>query len=130
MIIPDDLGSFIRENKELASSYAETRLEIYRLRIIRVLSKLAGQFIWLLVSLFLISLLFIFLGLVTGFWLSEITGSYTRGFGLTAMIMMVVIVLVAAMRNVLFIDPIIRAIIRKTSNDNQNAKSPHNKTSS
>jgi hypothetical protein len=117
MILQDDLGSFIRENKDLASSYAETKLEIFRLKIIRMVSRLAGQFIWLLVSLFLLSLLFIFLGLVTGFWLSELMGSYTRGFGLTALIMLVVIILVAALRKILFIDPFIRTIIRKTSND-------------
>jgi hypothetical protein len=62
-------------------------------------------------------LLAIFLELVTGFWLSAVTGSYTRGFGLATLIIVVVILLLAALRKVLFVNPIIRAIIRKTGTE-------------
>lgn len=122
---PENLGSFIRENKSLASDYVESRIEIFRLKMIRSFSKLAGQFIWVIISLFLFSLLAIFLGLVTGFWLSEITGSFTRGFGLTALILLVMILLIAALRKYLFINPIIRIIIRKTSEDREQEENNH-----
>jgi hypothetical protein len=125
MPAPENLGSFIRENKSLASDYVETRIEILRLKMIRSLSKLAGQFIWVIISLFLFSLLAIFLGLVTGFWLSEITGSFTKGFGLTALILLVLILLIAALRKYLFINPIIRIIIRKTSEDRELEENNH-----
>src|SRR5688572_10398538 len=101
---PDNLGSFFRENKQLVQEYLEARAEIYRLRFIRVFSQLAGGFIWFMVSMILLALLVIFLGLVTGFWLSELTGSYTRGFGLTALLILAFIILLALLRHILFVN--------------------------
>jgi len=112
---PDNLGSFFRENKQLVQEYLEARAEIYRLRFIRVFSQLAGRFIWIMISMVLLALLVIFLGLVTGFWLSELTGSYSRGFGLTVLLILALIFLLALMRNILFVNPIIRFILKKTS---------------
>ncbi len=89
-------------------------MEIYRLRAVLVVSRMAGSILWIIISLVLVSLLIVFGGIVTGFWLSEITGSYTKGFGITAIILLVLILLLAALRKVLFINPIIRAIIKKT----------------
>ncbi len=127
MAATENLHTFFSENKKLVQDYLETRAEIYRLRFIKIFSQLAGHFIWLVISLVLLALLIIFLGLVTGFWLSEITGSYTKGFGLTVLIILALILLVAALRKILFVNPLIRFIIRKTSgttgkenNDHQN----------
>ncbi len=110
----ENIGSFLNENRKLVLEYLETRAEIYKLRLIRVFSKLGGYFAWIIISLFLLSLFAIFLGLTTGFWLSELTGSYTKGFGLTALIILVLIMLMAVLRKVLFVNPLIRAIIRKS----------------
>jgi hypothetical protein len=111
----DNLGSFISENKKLAKEYLETKIEVTRLRLIRIVSKLSGHFIWVIVSLFLLSLLTTFIGLTLGFWLSQLTGSYARGFGLTSIFILLVILLVMALRKVLFVNPIIRAIIKSTN---------------
>jgi hypothetical protein len=111
----DNLGSFINENKKLAREYLETKIEITRLRFIRVVSKLAGHLIWVIVSLFLLSLLTTFIGLTMGFWLSQLTGSYTKGFGLTSIFILLVILLVMAFRKILFVNPIVRAIIKNTT---------------
>ena len=113
----EDLGSFFRENKKLAKEYFDTRLEIYKLKLIRILSRSAGYFIWIIISLFLLFLFIIFLGLVTGFWLSELTGSYVKGFGLTALIILALIIILALLRNVLFVNPIIRNIISRSHDE-------------
>jgi hypothetical protein len=114
----ENLGSFFRENKKLVKDYLDARLEIYKLKLIRIFSKSAGYFIWIIISLFLLFLFFIFLGLVTGFWLSELTGSYVKGFGLTTLIILVVIIVLALLRKVLFVNPIIRSFINRASDEN------------
>ena len=111
----ETLGNFIDENKKLIRDYFETRLEIYRLRTIKSVTGIAGHFLWIIVLLFLLSLLIIFLGIVTGFWLSEKMGSYTGGFGLTALLVLVLVLLVVALRKFLFINPLIRVFLKKTN---------------
>lgn len=118
----EDFGSFFKENKNLVKEYLDTRLEVYKLKLIRIFSKSAGYFMWIIISLFLVSLFITFLGIVTGFWLSEITGSYTKGFGLTTLIIFAVIMIVALLRKVLFVNPIIRTIIKKAGEETEPGK--------
>lgn len=112
-----DFGSFIKENKKLVRDYFDTRLEIYRLRAIRLLARASSYLLWIIVFLVLLSLFIIFGGLVTGFWLTELTGSYVKGFGLTTLLILALIILLALFRRVLFINPIIRLLIRRTSEE-------------
>lgn len=116
---PTSFGSFFTENKKLAKEYIDTRLAIYKLMLIRSFSKSAGYFAWMIVSFFLLWLLIIFGGLVTGFWLSELTGSYTKGFGITSLFILTLIILIALFRKAIFINPIIRTLIRKASEEKQ-----------
>ncbi|MBL7745271.1 MAG: hypothetical protein JNN00_17485 [Chitinophagaceae bacterium] len=113
----DSFGSFFRENKKLVKDYFDTRLDIFRLKMIRIFSKSAGYLIWILISVFLLFLFIIFLGVTTGFWLSSLTGSYTKGFGLTTLVILAVIVILALLRKVLFVNPIIRNIIHRAADD-------------
>ena len=114
----ENLGSFLKENKKLVRDYLDTRLEVFKLKMIRVFSKLGGYFIWVIISLALIFLLLTFTGLVIGFWFTDITGSYVKGFGYTTLIMFGIIIFLALFRKVLFVNPIIRKIIRRTMADN------------
>jgi len=108
---PENLGSFFKENKKLISSYIETRVEIFRLRILRILSKSAGYFFWIIISLFLAFLFIIFLGIVVSIWLSNITGSYLAGFGITTFTILIIIILLTIFRKALFVHPIIKSFI-------------------
>jgi hypothetical protein len=111
----ENLGSFAKDNKNLLKDYLQTRLEIYKLQAIRMLSKTAGYFIWIIILLFLLFVFIIFGGIVTGLWLSDVTGSYVTGFGITTMLILLLTLIITAFRHVLFVNPIIRAIIRKTT---------------
>ena len=124
----EDLSSFFKENKKLVKDYLDTRLEIFRLQLVRLFSRSAGYLIWIILSMFLFFLFMVFLGLVTGFWLSEITGSYVQGFGVTTLIMLLVIFLLALMRKVLFVNPIIRQLIRRAGIEKGYEKHPDNNT--
>ncbi len=112
----ENLGSFFKENTKLAKEYFETMMEIYRLRAIRLLSRSTGYFIWLMISLFLFFLLMIFLGIVIGLWISDLTGSYIAGFGITTAVIVLVIIMLALARKSLFVNQIIKIFIRQ-SND-------------
>ena len=110
---PDNLGSFISENKAVLKEYLETRMEIYRLQSLRIFSRLAGYFAWIIVSLFLAFLIVIFSGLMIGYWFSSLLGSYVKGFGLVTLLLLVVFVLLALFRKSLFVDPVVQSIIKK-----------------
>jgi sterol desaturase/sphingolipid hydroxylase (fatty acid hydroxylase superfamily) len=111
---PDNLGSFISENKAVLKEYLETRMEIYRLQSLRVFSKVAGYFAWILVSLFLVFLIVIFGGLMLGYWFSSMLGSYTKGFGLITLLLVIVFVLLMLFRKSLFVDPVVHSIIQRS----------------
>src|SRR5215471_12409767 len=117
---PDNLGSFISENKTILKEYVETRMEIYRLQSLRIFSKSAGYFVWIIISLFLAFLIVIFGGLMLGYWFSSMLGSYVKGFGLITLILVVLFVLLALFRKRLFVDPVVQSIIQK-SRDEDNA---------
>ena len=114
---PENLGSFINENKILAKEWLETRLEVIRLKGIRATSKAMGFFIWMLISIFSLLLVMIFLGIVLGLWLSELTGSYIQGFGITTLIFIFIVALLAIFRKSLFVNPVIKVMISKLQDE-------------
>lgn len=116
---PDNLGSFISENKAVLKEYLETRMEIYRLQSLRILSKSAGYFAWIMVSALLAFLILIFGGLMLGYWFSSMLGSYVKGFGLMTLLLMVLFVLLALLRKPLFVDPVVQSIIQKSREEEE-----------
>lgn len=120
----ETFGSFLRENKSLLKEYIETRIDIYRLQSVRLFSKSAGYLIWIVISIFLFFLIVLFGGLVLGFWLSGITGSYTAGFGITTLFFVLIFVVLLAARKKLFIDPMIRNVLQKAAENEQENEDP------
>jgi hypothetical protein len=113
----ENLGSFFRDNKDLLKEYIETRLEIFRLTAIRMISKSAGYLVWIIISLFLLFLIILFAGIVLGFWLSELTHSYVKGFGLTTLILLLIFSIIAIFRKSWFVNPVIQVIIDRSDDD-------------
>jgi hypothetical protein len=111
---PDNLGEFFSENKALLKDYMETRMEIYRLQSLRIFSKSAGYFAWIIVSLFLAFLILLFTGFVIGFWFSSMLHSYIEGFGLITILLLVVFLLLAIFRKSLFVNPVVQSIIQRS----------------
>ena len=122
----DNLGSFVKENKKLLKDYLDTRLEIFKLKMIRLFSKSAGYLIWIIISLCLSFLLMTFIGLVIGFWLTDVTGSYIKGFGYTTLIMLGIIVILALLRKTLFVNPLIRIVIRQITDASDETNAVNN----
>jgi hypothetical protein len=114
---PENLGSFFQENKSLLKDYIETRLEIFRLQAIRISSKSAGYLVWIIISLFVLFFIALFAGMALGYWLSALTHSYVKGFGLTALISVVIFIILTVLRKKLFINPVIQAIISSSTEE-------------
>jgi len=113
----ENIGSFFRENKDVIKEYLETRYEIIRLKGIRTISKIAGSLAWVLVSLLLGLLVLIFGGMTLGFWLSSVFESMTAGFGVTTLFIIFLLVLLTLLRKQLFINPVMRSIIKSSADD-------------
>lgn len=118
MSTPKNFQDFIDENVTLIKDYLETKADIYKLKAIRSSSLILGSLVWIIVSAFLFFLLFIFIGLVLGFWFSELTGSFTVGFGLATLLLFFLMLMVAMFRKTLFIYPMIRVFIKMMTVDN------------
>jgi hypothetical protein len=116
---PDNLGEFFSENKALLKEYMETRMEIYRLQSLRIFSKSAGYFAWIIVSLFLAFLILLFTGFVIGFWFSSLLHSYIEGFGLITILLLVIFLLLAIFRKPLFVNPVVQSIIQRSREEDK-----------
>ena len=113
----ETFGTFFNTAKEHSQNWIEARLNVYKLKVIRLLSKIAGNFSWLIISLFLFLLFSMFIGLTIGFWLSSYLGSYTAGFGIVSLLILLKIGILAAFRKRLFINPMIRLMIKQSYNE-------------
>jgi len=113
----ESIGSFLKENKSLAKEYLETRLEIFRLSGIRMASKSAGYFVWLIISLFLVFLIMLFVGVTIGFWLSKLTDSFILGFGIVAVALILLFVILTVFRKKLFLEPLMQVILDRASEE-------------
>ncbi len=113
----ENIGSFVRDNKDIIKEYLETRYEIIRLKGIRSISKMAGSLAWVMVALLLALLVLIFGGLTMGFWLSSVFESTTAGFGVTTLFIVILLALLILFRRQLFINPVMRSIINNSADD-------------
>jgi ABC-type multidrug transport system fused ATPase/permease subunit len=114
---PKNIQEFFDENVSLVKEYIETKTTVYKLKATRTVSSVLGTLAWLIISAFFIFLLFIFIGLVLGFWFSEMTGSFVSGFGLATLSLVFVIFLLTIFRRQLFIHPLIRIFIQAMTRD-------------
>jgi hypothetical protein len=104
--IPQNIFRLLRD-------YADTRVSLVKLQFIRNAALVTGSFMWMLLTIVLVSVLFIFLGIVIGFWFSQLTGSYVTGFLLASALVLLLIVILAVGRRIFFINPVTRLFIRK-----------------
>lgn len=111
----DDMGGFLKDSKEILLDYLETRIEIARLKGIKAFSKSAGFLIWVMVFLMMFGLMVAFASLLFALWMSKLTGSLIWGFGITTLILVLKLTILTLFRYQLFVNPIIRMMIRKTN---------------
>jgi hypothetical protein len=116
-----DIWQFIESNKKALQEYFELKFEIFSLKFIKKSATIGGLLIWILVISFFILLILFFAGMTLGFWLSSVFNSNIAGFGVTTGILLLITLIIILARKQLFINPIIRIIIREQTKENEEA---------
>jgi hypothetical protein len=113
-----DIWQFLETNKKSLQEYLELKIEILNLKFIRKSSTIGGLLIWILILSFLGLLILFFAGMALSFWLSGIFNSNTAGFAATTGILLLFTLILILARKQLFINPIIRIIVREQTREN------------
>lgn len=116
-----DIWQFLEENKKTVQEWVELKIELFNLKFIRKSSTIGGILIWLLILSFLSLTILFFFGLTIGFWLSNIYNSNVIGFGITTGVLILITIILVLLRKQLFINPIIRIIIREQTREHEEA---------
>ncbi|MCK7558629.1 hypothetical protein MKQ70_27990 [Chitinophaga sedimenti] len=96
----DNFSNYFSETGKVAREYVETRLDLIKLQAAGKLSRALGLFFSLVMAFLLFFLAIVFLGMVMGFWIGEMTNSFATGFGCAAGMFILLLILILAFRKV------------------------------
>jgi hypothetical protein len=114
-----DIWQFIEANKQTIQEYVELKIELFNLKFIRKSSSVGGVIVWLMILAFLSLLIIFFAGITLGLWFSSILNSYTQGFAATTGVFILITLILILLRKQLFINPIIRIMVREQTRENE-----------
>ena len=112
-----NFSGFFNENKALLREYLDVRVKLFKLQVIKAMSRSLGMLFAILVVAAISLFVVLFLGMSFSFWLAEETGSNVAGFAGGAGLFFVFLLLVIVFRKPLFMSPLIRLFIREMSAD-------------
>ena len=112
-----NFSAFFNENKALLREYLELRVRLFKLQVIKAMSRSLGLLFAMLVVAAIGLFVVLFLGMSFSFWLAEKSGSNTIGFAGGAGLFFIFLLLVIVFRKPLFMSPLIRLFIREMSAD-------------
>jgi hypothetical protein len=115
----ENLGDFYKENKKLVSDYFETRIELFKLKSIKLLAKTLS--ILILISLVSFMMLFFILFLVISFswYMADQLGSATLGFLCGGGVFLLLLIVSVVFRKVLFLNPLIRIFLHASTEEDE-----------
>ncbi len=97
--------------------YINTEKELLRLKIVKKGSEaVAAAFSYLFIIMLFLMVLG-FAGIWLGLWMSELLGSFTLGFGFTAVFYVICLLLAMAFRNSLIVKPLVNLLIAAFTKD-------------
>lgn len=109
----DNFKDYFNASKRLFSEYLEARWRLVRLMLIEKTANVFGVFLGLMVAAILSFFVVLFLGFLLAYWISGMTGSFTIGFLVTALVFIVLFAVVLIFRRPLIHRPLANAIIRE-----------------
>ena len=108
---------YFKDTKQKLQQYIQQRILLLRLQATEKVSRIASTII---TSVFIVVIglfLLVFASLTAGFWLADITGSLTAGFGIVALfyfiVFLFIIIFLRKMLQNLFINKLIRLFHKK-----------------
>ncbi|RFS23368.1 hypothetical protein DVR12_10145 [Chitinophaga silvatica] len=102
----DNFSNYFNQTGKVAKEYLETRLDLIKLQAAGKLSKALGLFFSLTMAFLLFFFVVVFLGMVFGFWIGEMTNSYTIGFSCAAGLFILLFLVIMIFRKPLIQRPL------------------------
>ncbi|WP_295126183.1 phage holin family protein [uncultured Chitinophaga sp.] len=109
----DNFSNYFSETGKVAKEYVETRLDLIKLQAAGKLSRALGLFFSLVMAFLLFFIVVVFLGMVLGFWIGEMTDSFTMGFVCAAGFFIFLLILVLAFRKSLIQRPLSNLLVKE-----------------
>ncbi|UYQ92804.1 phage holin family protein [Chitinophaga horti] len=109
----DNFSNYFSETGKVAREYVETRLDLIKLQAAGKLSRALGLFFSLVMAFLLFFLAVVFLGMVLGFWIGELTNSYATGFSCSAGLFIVLLLLILVFRKSLIQRPLSNLLVKE-----------------
>lgn len=109
----NNFQEFIAETRRWFRDYIEARWRLIRLDAAGKLSKALGLFFTLTMAFLLFFFVIVFLGMVLAYWISEMSGSFTLGFSVTAFLFIVLLGILLIFRKRLIQRPLANLLIRE-----------------
>lgn len=113
----DNFKDYFSGSKKLFSEYLEARWKLLRLTITGKAANVFGVFLGLIIAAMLCFFVVLFLGFLLAYWISGITGSFTIGFLITALVFIFLLAVVLIFRRPLIHRPLANAIIREVGRE-------------
>jgi hypothetical protein len=107
----DNFSNYFNQTGKVAKEYLETRLDLIKLQAAGKLSKALGLFFSLILAFLLFFFVVVFLGMVVGFWIGEITHSNTIGFACSAGLFVFLLAIILLFRKPLIQRPLSNMLI-------------------
>ena len=83
-------ANYFKDTKDKLKQYLQRRVLLLRLQATEEVSKIASVLITIIVITLVALFLVIFASITAGYWLADLTGSLTAGFGIVAIFYLVV----------------------------------------
>ena len=107
----ENLFGFYEENKKLVNEYIENRLEIFRLKSIKVLSKTLSILLLIFITSFMLLFFMLFLVISFSWFMSDQLGSAALGFLCGGFLFLLITIVCILLRKPLFVNPFIRLFL-------------------
>ncbi|SEW11534.1 hypothetical protein SAMN05428988_2194 [Chitinophaga sp. YR573] len=107
----DNFSNYFNQTGKVAKDYLETRLDLIKLQAAGKLSKALGLFFSLILAFLLFFFVIVFLGMVVGFWIGEMTHSNTIGFSCSAGLFVFLLAIILVFRKPLIQTPLSNLLI-------------------
>ncbi|MBW8686150.1 hypothetical protein [Chitinophaga rhizophila] len=113
----DNFSNYFNQTGKVAKEYLETRLDLIKLQAAGKLSKALGLFFTLILAFLLFFFVIVFLGMVLGFWIGEMTNSFTLGFSCSAGLFVLLLGIILIFRKPLVQVPLSNMLIKELLNE-------------
>jgi uncharacterized membrane protein YqjE len=116
----DNFSNYFNQTGKVAKDYLETRLDLIKLQAAGKLSKALGLFFSLILAFLLFFFVIVFLGMVVGFWIGEMTHSNTIGFSCSAGLFVFLLAIILLFRKPLIQKPLSNLLITELLSEMNN----------